>query len=381
MDNDIDPKRIVLRLEEIAGYAKKDVFSNTDEFYDTFSKMKMIVDYMERENMVEKLRRAWLKQENARFLDNLAHTEDSIQFKKVSDDYLHMLSGRVLEKSIKQVMPKVNTITPLNFMTPEKKASLKKELDGIETAPAHDHRINRFKREYHLDSLCDLAEFYNKIKKENNLFNIVSNIIINSNLESILNYSYKKENDEAKLAEDYFKFITFHKNWTEAEEHLKNSFFKEFEKERKELEKSKGTIKMVNELKEIYSTCVDKSKPTVKNAIDYLESSAYIDDCISFENYKDNFEKRINLWKEVKSKITNPESCPYIADKIRMMCLEVANEKIYNSVRNLNEKLKNNGFSSKNGIKGIYVDAIEGITDIIEGELGYMATGERRHRK
>jgi len=365
--------KVVVKLEEIAEYAKKDII-NENDFIEDFSKIRDIIRYMQNLGFVDDLKREWLKQENARFLDNLSHAEDGNQFKKVTDDYLHTLSGRV--SAIEQIDSYVSKITPVDFMIPEKKSSIEDYLKGIKTVPAHDHRINKFKKEYHLDSLCDLAEFYNKISKENDLFYIFGNI--NDNLESVLNFSYKKGNEDAKLAEDYFEFINLHKNW---KEYPDNIVFKELEKERQALEESKGTDKMINELKEIYSVSAEHAKPIVKGAIDYLESGAYIDDCIGFKNFRDNFEKRINLWKEVQSKITDSDSYQFSAEKVRLMCLEVANEKIYNALANLDVKMKSNGFILKSEIKGPYVDAIEGITGIITGELEYMATGERRYRK
>jgi len=349
---------VKLRLGKIEESTNKDDWEKTREY----------LFLMKQEGLIKRCKKEWLIQENQTLIEKLKNApENEIEMAKA--DYLMNIATRVNERQLGYAHGAVMDANKDRLN--ELQDILDNQLEISEAVP--ETRLKWFRSTYRINCLELIAKFYRDLKKEDfDLFSamtaITSDKILFEDLDFINPF---KPSQPFELERKYTPLIESY----DATE-ISAKFLNEYNRLKNE------TKCMDNDLKEIYVNVghIKKQKGgKIKRTIEQLESFTIgtsslghrdiVDNQSTYKAYKNNFEPRVKFWKSVSPEMIKKNS-EEVKDKIKDLCINVANEKVYNLAVNLEYKLLEKGLVKET------IDLFEGITSLIEKEMFYMVTGE-----
>jgi len=356
--------KIIASLNEVVSYADKNDFEKVKIFTQSIDTKDSKGKSLE-ENLVYQCKQTHFLDKTNEFVKDL-DTALPGQIEKIKDDYLNTMAIRINNRQVSYLRSEVDHLTKDNARYFIEKV---KELNFADISP---DRLNRFKDIFKLKNLEKLAKFYNKLKNDNFDSSLaISEIEINDELIEELDF-IKPNKEGNDLEKKYLKLISYYNFMKEEKDSdIGEKLELKFHEERRRLERDNKSID--NELKELYVDTTEKDgneAEKIKEIILYLETNNSIDDCTSYVKYKKNgFKERINFWKNELPKIKLYDDNGQVKEKIKEFCIDVVNQKIYNTARNLIDRINSNGLITQN------IDLLEGVVKIIGDEMKYLASG------
>jgi len=358
---------IIIQLNEMLDFADKNDFDTLRAIVKRIDQRDMKGRILS-DNLILKAKKEWLVKETEQFVSRVQKIKNPGEIEHEKSIYLNNISIRISDKSANYFVKNVNELTVENAK------HLLEKITGVQFAEITSHRLARFKENFRLVNLERLSRFYADLRRTDiDSSWAVSEIQVNDPLLEELDYFIPGKESIESLIKEYDNLINYFDLLTGTDDtELIERIELKFNKEKSTMSASRKSVD--NDLKQLYIHYCDidnEKAESLRNLILYLETFNSEDGAVNYIEYKkQDFKERVQFWNKLTSDTVHKDTGNEIKAIIMEFCVSVANQKIYNTVKNVIVRFEKSGLMTQN------IDMLEGIIKVIDTEMHHFSSGK-----